>query len=68
VHQPADIGRKLLRFGTGEQHAIVEGVEEPVLTDPPLLLDEDAVHHRDLTGGTAERECRDAQPDPKSFA
>jgi hypothetical protein len=68
VHQPADVGGKLLRLWPGQQHAIVEGVQEPLFTDPAFLVDEDAVHDRDLPGRTAEREHRDAQPDPKGLA
>jgi hypothetical protein len=30
-------------------------MQKAVLADPPLLLDEDAVHHRNLSGGTTER-------------
>jgi hypothetical protein len=37
-----------------QQHAVVERVEEPLLADPLLFLDKDAVHHRDLPGGSAE--------------
>ena len=63
MHQPADIGRKLLRLGARQQHAIVEGMQEPLFRDPALLLDQNAVHDRDLSGGTAEAEACDAQPD-----
>ena len=68
MHQPADIGRKLLRLGAGQQHAIVERVQETALRNPALLLDQDAVHHRDLAGGTAEAQHRDAKPDPERLA
>ena len=68
VHQPADIGRELLRLGPGQQHAIVERVQETALRNPALLLDQDAVHHRDLAGGTAEAQHRDAKPDPERLA
>jgi hypothetical protein len=44
---------------------VVERVEEPVLRDPALLFDEDAVHHGDLPRGAAERQGRHAQPDPE---
>ena len=29
VHQPADISRKLLRLGAGQQHAVIERMEKP---------------------------------------
>ena len=54
VHEPADIGGELLRLGAGQEHAVVQRMQEPVLADPALLLDEDAVHDRDLAGGAAE--------------
>src|SRR5882757_2963281 len=68
VQQPADIGGKLLRFGSRQQHAVVERMQEAPLRDPVLLLDEDAVHHRDLAGGPAETEHRDAEPYDERFA
>ena len=63
VHQPADIDRELLRLGAGQQRAVVQRLQEALLADPLLLLDDDAVHHRDLAGRTAEGECGDARPD-----
>ncbi len=68
VHQPADIGRKLLRLGSGQQHAVTQRMQEPRLADPSLLVDDDAVHHRDLAGGPAKAERGDAQPDPGRLA
>ena len=66
--EPADVNGELLRLGAGKQHAVVEGVEEPGFADPALLLDQDAMHHRDLAGGAAEAERSDAYPDPRRFA
>jgi hypothetical protein len=68
VHQPAEVDGELVRLGSRQQHAVVERVQEPRLADPALLLDEDAVHHRDLPGGTAEAERRDLRPDPDGLA
>jgi len=42
-------------------------MQEAVLTDPALLLDQDAVHDRDLPGRATEAERGHPQPDPKSF-
>ena len=67
MHQPADVGGKLLRFGTGQQHAVVERVQKPLLGDPALLLDQDAMHDGDLAGRAAEAERRDAHPGPERF-
>jgi hypothetical protein len=67
VHQPADVGRKLLRLRTRQQHAIVQGMQKSVLGNPVLLLDQNPVHHGDLAGRTAKAEHRDAEPDPESL-
>ena len=63
VQQPADIGRKLLRFGSRQQHAIVERMQETRVRNPALLVHQDAVHDRDLPGRPAETQKRDASPD-----
>lgn len=67
MHQPAHIGRELLRLGPRQQHAIVQRMQETSLGDPVLLLDQDAMHHRDLARGSAEAEAGDAQPDAKGL-
>ena len=68
MQQPADVDGELLRLGPGQQHAVVEGMQEPVLADPALLLDQDAVHHRDLAGGAAKGERGDPGPDAHRVA
>ena len=67
VHQPADIGRKLLRLGARQQHAVVQCMQETALGDPVLLLDQDAMHHRDLARGPAKAQAGDPEPDAKRF-
>ena len=62
VHQPADIHGQLLGLRARQQHAVVQGVQEPRFADPSLLLDEDAVHHRDLAGRTPEAQRGNAAP------
>ena len=54
MQQPADVDGELLSLGSRQQHAIVERVKETRFADPALLLDEDAVHHCDLSRRTAE--------------
>jgi hypothetical protein len=63
VQPPANIGRKLHGLGPGQQHAEIERVQEAVLGDPALLVDEDAMHQRDLAGRAAERQHADFRPD-----
>ncbi len=65
VHQPADIDGKLLGFGSRQQHAVVQRVQEPGLADPAQLFHQHPVHHGDLSGGTAEAQQADPQPDPQ---
>jgi hypothetical protein len=43
-------------------------VPETALADPALLVDQDAMHHRDLAGGTAETEGGDAAPGPRRLS
>ncbi len=59
MEKPADIGRKLLRLGARQQHAIIQRMKITRLVDPLLLVDEDAVHHRDLRGRPAKGETAD---------
>jgi hypothetical protein len=68
MHEPADISRELLRFGTRQQHAVVEGMQKARLGNPAFLIDQDAMHHRDLAGRTTEAEQCDAQPDAERLA
>ena len=68
VQQPADIGGKLGRLRTGQQHAVIERVEEPALADPVPLVDQHAVHHGDLAGRAAEAEQPDPEPDAERLA
>ena len=64
VEQPADVDGELLGLRPGEQHAVVEGVQEPPLTDPPLLVDQGALHDGDLAGRSAEGLQRDRRTRP----
>ena len=68
VQQPADIGGELLRLRARQQHAVVQRMQKTAFRNPVLLLDQDAVHHRDLPRGAAEAQQRHPQPDPESLA
>jgi hypothetical protein len=57
-----------MRFGPGQQHAITERVQEPVLADPLFFVDDDPVHDRDLSRRSAKAERGDTQPNPERFA
>ena len=62
VEQPADVRRELLGLGAGEQRAVGQREEEPLLPDPALLLDQRPLHHRDLAGWPAEGLEGDGEP------
>ena len=42
-------------------------MQETALRDPVLLLDQDAVHDRDLARGPAKTQAGDTEPDAKGF-
>lgn len=54
VRQPACVDRKLLGFGTGQEHAEVESLKGMVLSDPLPLVHQLLVHYGDLTYWRAE--------------
>ena len=64
VEQPAGVDRELLGLRTGQQHAVVEGVQETLLTDPALLVDQLVLHDRDLPGRAPEGLQGDREPGP----
>jgi hypothetical protein len=68
VEEPADVDGQLLGFGAGQEHAVVEGVQEPLGADPAALLDQLALHDRDLAGWAAEGLQRDGEPGPHGLA
>ena len=63
VQRPADVSRKLLRLRSRQQHAVVQGVEIPRLVDPFFLVDQNAVHGRDLACRSAKTQTADLEPD-----
>ncbi len=62
VHQPADVGRELLRLGARQHHGVVQRVQEAVLADPAPALDQLRVHHGNLAGGAAETDEAELEP------
>ena len=67
VQKPADVDGELLGFGAGKQHAVVQGVQEPLLADPLLLVHQLVLHHRDLPGGSTEGLQTDREPGAGGF-
>jgi hypothetical protein len=67
MHARADVDGELLRFGAREDHAEIEGAEELLLADPPLSLDELAVHDGNLPGGAAEIDESELEPESECF-
>jgi len=68
VHHPADVGRELLRLGSGQHHAVVERVQKALLGDPAFPLDQVLVHDRDLPGRAAEADEAELEPVAKCLA
>ena len=68
VQQPPDVDCELLRLRSRQQHAVVQGVKKPGVSDPAYLLDQDSVHHRDLPRRAAEAQRRDLDPHPEGLA
>jgi hypothetical protein len=65
VHEPADVDGELLRLGPGQQHAVVQGVQKPLFTDPAFLLDQLGVHDGDLPGRAAKTDETELEPVPE---
>ena len=68
VQKPAKIDGKLLRFRTGKQHAEIQRMKEATLADPFQFVNQQPVHHGDLTSRPAEAQQADLQPDGKRLA
>ena len=68
VEQPAGVDRELLRLGPGQEHAVAQRVQEPPLADPAPLVDQRALHDRDLARRAAEGLQRDQEPRPGSLS
>src|SRR5215218_3466332 len=68
MQQPTDINRKLLCFGTGEQHAVIESMQESLFTDPSPSVHQFAVHDRDLPCRSAERYKTQLHPEAKRLS
>ncbi len=65
VQQPSEIDGELLRLRTRKQHAEIQRMQETPFADPFQLLNQQAVHYRDLPGRPTKTEQADFQPDKK---
>src|SRR5437899_9818046 len=63
MHAPRDVDGQLGRLRTRQEHGEIEGAQEEWLGDPALLVDELAVHDRDLPGRTAEVDEAKLEPE-----
>jgi len=61
VQPPPAPRRKLLRFGTGQQHRKIERAQERRLFDPAARFNKIALHQRDLPRRPAKAQPADAQ-------
>ena len=64
MSSPADVCRELVRLRAREQHAKTQGMCELILIKPAALLDDFAVHDRNLAGWAAEPGRANAGPQP----
>src|SRR5438067_1049172 len=62
MYKPPDVSRQLRRLGTRQTQAVVERVQEARLGDPAFLLDQLAMHDRDLSGRAAEADPAELPP------
>ena len=60
--------RPAVGLRAGQEHAVVEGMQEPLGADPAALLDQLTLHDRDLAGWAAEGLQRDGEPGPDGLA
>jgi hypothetical protein len=65
MQQPPDVRRELLRFRTGQEHAVIQRVQKPRLADPASLLHQLRVHDRNLPGRPAEADQAELEPEAK---
>src|SRR4051812_4550716 len=68
VKQPPHIGGELLRLRAWQQDAEVERVEEALLVDPFALIDEHAMHDRDLACRSTEADEAELEPEAERLA
>ena len=68
VQAPAKPDRELKRLGTRQQDAEIERIQVGALVDPAPLLDEFAMHDRDLCDRPAERDQPEPEPVPERLA
>ena len=63
--QPADIGSKLHGFRPRQQHAEIQRVQKPVIGNPFAVLNDLAMHQRNLASRSAKGQQSDLRPDGK---
>jgi len=68
MHQPADIGRELLRLRARQHHAVVQRVQEAALGNPAPVLDQFLMHDRNLAGRSAKTDETQLEPEHEGFA
>ena len=68
LEEPPEVDGELLCLRAGQQHAVVEGVEEATFAEPAAIIHELAVHDRDLASRAAEGLQRDPEPGPYRLA
>ena len=68
VHEPADIGGKLLRLRAWEKHAVVQCVQKTLLADPAPALHQLSVHDGNLPGWATKADKAKLEPKTEGLA
>ena len=67
MHQPAEIGRQLLRLWPRQQHAKIQRVQKTRIGYPMALFHYFTMHHRNLRRRPAEGQQTNAEPHAQRF-
>ena len=62
------VAGELLRLGAGQQHAVVQRMQETPLADPAAALDQFGVHDGNLPGRPAEADEAQLEPEAQCLA
>ena len=68
MHQPADVSGELLRLRARQHHAVIERVQKTLLGNPALLLNQFAVHDRNLPRRSAKTDETQLKPEAQCVA
>jgi len=68
ISQPADVSGELLRFRSGQQHAVIQRMQKAPLGNPAAPFHQFQVHHGNLPGRAAEADGTELESVFERFA